>query len=182
MPVSPRVRVVVLNYDGGEMTLRCLDSAAPARLAARPPRGRARRQRLDRRHRRPGPSGRTPGRGASSRWPTSASPAAATSASATSAAGVDYVALVNNDAVPEPGWLRPLVDALDADPGLGAASSKIVFADRFWGSRSTRRRSPVTDGRDLGVRLSGLEVDGTAGVGAGPVRRRVLGSRARGSG
>ena len=26
--------------------------------------------------------------------------------------GVDAVALINNDAVPSPGWLRPLVDAL----------------------------------------------------------------------
>jgi GT2 family glycosyltransferase len=67
----------------------------------------------------------------------------------------DYVALVNNDAAPEPGWLRPLVAALDDDPGLGAASSKIVFADRYWGARID---APVTAGH--GVRLSGLEVDG----------------------
>jgi GT2 family glycosyltransferase len=69
----------------------------------------------------------------------------------------DYVALVNNDALPEPGWLLPLVDALDGDPGLGAASSKILFADRYWGVRidtvASHRR---------GVRLSGLEVDGQA--------------------
>ena len=42
--------------------------------------------------------------------------------------GVDYVALLNNDAVPDRNWLRPLVDALEADDALGAASSKIVFA------------------------------------------------------
>ena len=29
----------------------------------------------------------------------------------------------------------PLVAALEADPGLGAASSKILFADRYWGMR-----------------------------------------------
>jgi GT2 family glycosyltransferase len=42
----------------------------------------------------------------------------------------DLVALVNPDAFVEPGWLQPLVDALRADPGLGAAVPKIVFADR----------------------------------------------------
>jgi N-acetylglucosaminyl-diphospho-decaprenol L-rhamnosyltransferase len=44
--------------------------------------------------------------------------------------GIDYVALVNNDAFVEPGWLTPLVEALDTDPGLGAVQSKILFVDR----------------------------------------------------
>src|SRR5262249_21210512 len=47
------------------------------------------------------------------------------------------------------------VDALEADPGLGAASSKILFAARYWG---TKIQAPVTHAR--GVRLSGVEVDG----------------------
>ena len=34
---------------------------------------------------------------------------------------VDHVALVNNDAFVEPGWLEPLVGALEAEPTLGAA-------------------------------------------------------------
>ena len=42
--------------------------------------------------------------------------------------GVDAVGLVNSDAFVEPGWLRPLAAALDADEGLGAASPKILFA------------------------------------------------------
>ena len=41
---------------------------------------------------------------------------------------VDAVALVNSDAYVDPGWLRPLAHALDADQGLGAASPKILFA------------------------------------------------------
>ncbi|MGQ0832143.1 MAG: glycosyltransferase family 2 protein [Microthrixaceae bacterium] len=41
--------------------------------------------------------------------------------------GLDAVALVNPDAFVEPGWLEPLADALAQDPGLGAASPKIIF-------------------------------------------------------
>jgi GT2 family glycosyltransferase len=44
---------------------------------------------------------------------------------------LDYAALLNNDALAEPGWLNPLVAALEADAGLGAAASKILFAPRF---------------------------------------------------
>ncbi|MGK2949113.1 MAG: glycosyltransferase family 2 protein [Acidimicrobiales bacterium] len=43
--------------------------------------------------------------------------------------GLDAVALVNSDAFVEPGWLSPLVAALEADPEVGAASPKILFAD-----------------------------------------------------
>ena len=42
-----------------------------------------------------------------------------------------HVALVNNDAFVEPGWLHPLVRALDADPGVGAASAKLLFEPEF---------------------------------------------------
>jgi GT2 family glycosyltransferase len=72
-----------------------------------------------------------------------------------SAGEYDYVALLNNDAVPEPGWLAPLVAALEEDATLGAASSKILFADRYWGLRID---TPTTGQR--GARLSGLDVDG----------------------
>lgn len=41
---------------------------------------------------------------------------------------VDAVALVNSDAFVAPGWLDPLVAALDADPEVGAACPKILFA------------------------------------------------------
>ena len=43
----------------------------------------------------------------------------------------DLVALVNNDAVVDRGWLRPLVDAIGADPRVGAASPKMLFDGRF---------------------------------------------------
>jgi GT2 family glycosyltransferase len=37
------------------------------------------------------------------------------------------VALLNNDAVPEPGWLQALVRALDADSSLSFAASRMLF-------------------------------------------------------
>ena len=76
--------------------------------------------------------------------------------------GVDHVALVNNDAFVEPGWLTPLVAALDADPELGAVQSKILLAGRFV---EIEVRAPVDDPRtfdprQLGVQLRGVRVDG----------------------
>ena len=45
--------------------------------------------------------------------------------------GVDLVALVNNDVTVSPDWLHPLVEALRADPGLGAASPKMLLEGRY---------------------------------------------------
>jgi hypothetical protein len=58
--------------------------------------------------------------------------------------------------------LRPLVDALDADPRLGAACPKILFAGRFAAVevRTDTDRRGFGDGRDLGVFVSGARVDG----------------------
>ncbi len=76
--------------------------------------------------------------------------------------GVDYVALLNNDAQVEPGWLAPLVEALESDPSLGAANPKILFADRFVDVHLTSQTAVrgLGDRRPLGVRLSGATVDG----------------------
>ncbi|MDD5723228.1 MAG: glycosyltransferase family 2 protein [Syntrophales bacterium] len=41
-----------------------------------------------------------------------------------------YVALLNNDAVPHPSWLKELVETLEANPGVGFAASKMLFHDR----------------------------------------------------
>jgi GT2 family glycosyltransferase len=77
-------------------------------------------------------------------------------------AGVDYVALVNNDARVDPGWLAPLVEVLAADPSVGAANPKILFADRFVDVRlsSDATARGIGDRRPLGVRVSGARVDG----------------------
>ncbi len=44
---------------------------------------------------------------------------------------VDLVALINNDSVVDSGWLRPLVDVLMAEPGVGAACPKILLETPF---------------------------------------------------
>jgi len=74
---------------------------------------------------------------------------------------VDYVGLVNNDAFVEPDMLDALVTTLEADAGIGAACPRIVLAPRFSTLRiSAPPWSPVDDGRTLGVRIEGLRVDG----------------------
>ncbi len=74
----------------------------------------------------------------------------------------DYIALLNNDAIPEPDWLEPLVAALEADPGLGAATPKVLLADGAvtLTIRSTARSPGGGDGRSLGVQLCGARIDG----------------------
>jgi GT2 family glycosyltransferase len=123
------VRVVVVNYDGGESVVRGLravlatewdpdrlevvmvDNASsdgsPARVRAELPRVRV----VD--------AGRNLGF------------AGGCNLGMGDLAGVDHVALLNPDAVVEPGWLEPLVAALEDDPGVGAACPKMLFAPSF---------------------------------------------------
>lgn len=75
-----------------------------------------------------------------------------------------YVVLLNNDAVPEPSWLRSVL-APFAEPGserLGVVTGKVVFAPKFLTLHlETEGFSPgPQDSRVLGVRVLGVEVDG----------------------
>jgi GT2 family glycosyltransferase len=86
-----------------------------------------------------------------------------------------FVALVNNDARPEPDWLRRLLEPF-SEPGaerLGAVSAKIVFLPRFLAvALATPGFVPGTlDTRELGVRIYRVEVDGI------DVTKRVLWDR-----
>jgi GT2 family glycosyltransferase len=77
--------------------------------------------------------------------------------------GVDYVALVNSDLLVEPSWLAPLARALRRNATVGAACPKIVFASHFREVElrcATHRRGRL-DSRRLGVRLSGTRVNGS---------------------
>lgn len=73
---------------------------------------------------------------------------------------VEHVALVNNDVVVEPGWLAPLVEGFENDPELGATCPKILLVARYADvtiTTPTHRRGRGDD-RDLGVHVSGLRV------------------------
>lgn len=90
----------------------------------------------------------------------------------------DHIALVNNDATVDPGWLRPLVAALESGeippgtrPGhaaaslpdrLGAVCPKILFEGRHQELSVTVPDAGRIgrDPRTLGVRVSGVRLDG----------------------
>ena len=157
----PFVRVVVLNYDGGEMTIDCVESLR----ATTWPSERFEIVLVDNgsidgiaaRVRRDFPAVRV-------LEPMSNLGFAAGCNLGMQATGAyDHVALVNNDATVEPGWLQPLVDALESDATLGAASSKMLIAGQF---HELSFSAPDAEGlgradrRRLGVRVSAVHVDG----------------------
>ena len=55
--------------------------------------------------------------------------AAGNNEGATQARG-EYLAFLNNDAIPQPGWFAQIRRALDARPDVGLAASRIVYLDR----------------------------------------------------
>lgn len=158
MTQRPFVHVVVVDYDGGALTLECLRSIA----ASDWPSDRLRMVLVDN---------------------ASASPV--TDAVAAELPGVqiirsdqnlgfagganlgmqergeaDFVALVNNDATVTPGWLDPLVATFTRAPDVGAACPKILLAApavEVSVDAPTHRRGRG-DRRDLGVRVSGARV------------------------
>ena len=76
--------------------------------------------------------------------------------------GIRYVALVNPDVFVEPGWLDPLVRCLDGDAAIGAACPLMLFEDRFVDVEITSSTSSPGGGdtRQLGVHVSGATVEG----------------------
>lgn len=73
----------------------------------------------------------------------------------------DVVALVNPDATVADDWLAVLADALDGDPGLGAVSPCMLFAHRFVDVAVSAPAEAGRDPRALAVRLAGLRTGGT---------------------
>ena len=75
----------------------------------------------------------------------------------------EYVALVNNDATVDRDWLRPLVQAAETDDDIGAVSAKMLFADRYLGIEVTvpdAAQISRTDTRRQGVHISAVRIDG----------------------
>jgi GT2 family glycosyltransferase len=118
------VRVVVINFDGGPVTLRCLD----ALLATDHPSDRLEIVVVDNASvdgllwtiREQYPSVRLIVSDVNEGF------ARGCNLGMRDLDGVDYVALVNNDAIVHPGWLRPLLAACSA-PGIGAAVPKLLL-------------------------------------------------------
>jgi GT2 family glycosyltransferase len=86
---------------------------------------------------------------------------------------IDAVAVLNDDAMPDPGWLGALVDALDRDPELAAVQGTVVAA----GGTSIDGRGIVFDRWGLPVQIDRgltivddhgarpvLAISGTAGL------------------
>ena len=122
---SRRVRVVVVNFNGGDAVVRCVAAL----------------QALDTEHQieivvvdnastdgSPEVLRALPGVAV---WPTGGNLGfVANNLALADLRNLDYVALVNNDAFAEPGWIDPLVEALESEPRLGAVQSKILFDGR----------------------------------------------------
>ncbi|MEZ5218997.1 MAG: glycosyltransferase [Ilumatobacteraceae bacterium] len=74
----------------------------------------------------------------------------------------DYVALINNDSVVEPGWLAPLVARMRSGERIGAVSPKMLFYERYHDVTFDvpGAQRPRGDGRELGVRVSAVRIDG----------------------
>ncbi|MEA2717236.1 MAG: hypothetical protein QOI99_1553 [Actinomycetota bacterium] len=160
-----RVRVVVVNYNGGDYTRACLDSV----LASDWPADDLEVVLVD------NDSGDGVAAAVKADYPrvtvieagSNRGFAGGCNLALFDLSGVDHVALLNNDATVEPGWLAPLVAAVGADPAIGAANPKILFAGSFVDivlESSTAIRG-LGDRRPLGVRLSGARLDGREAFG-----------------
>jgi GT2 family glycosyltransferase len=139
---------VVINYDGGDVTLKCLralfeqtypraltevvvvDNASVDGLAWKIPRA----------------------------WPeavlvnllTNEGFARGNNLAMSDLSGIDVVALLNNDTIPEPTWLEELVAALKHDESVGAVCSKMVFNKKVLGIEIESDSKPIVI-RDVNV-------------------------------
>lgn len=156
--LAPFVRVVVVNYDGGPVTLRCLD----ALLLTEHPADRLEIVVVDNasidgiawkiRHAYP--------RVRLIESDTNEGFARGCNLAMRELDGIDFVALVNNDAVVEPGWLSPLIDTCRTR-GAGAACPKLLL--NLW-ARVLLIESSLDgqiDGKSVGVAVVAAKSDGT---------------------
>jgi hypothetical protein len=155
----PRVRLVVLAYNGGDMVVRCLEHLRgldwPADRLELVVVDNASVDGSDRVIAERFPDVRLIRNAVNGGFP-------ANNLALRDLDGVDYVGLVNQDSFVEPGWLAPLVAALEADPTVGAASARMLFAERFVqvAIASPTFTPGAADQRALGVMVSGARVDG----------------------
>jgi hypothetical protein len=166
---SPRVRVVVVDHNGGEMTLACLArilevGVADAILEVVLVDNGSRRSVAD---------------DVARRWPevnvvrssTNRGFAGGNNLALRDLDGVDFVALVNNDVMVSDGWLAPLIAALRADTELGAAGPKLLFDARYR-ELELRMRGQVAGRGDR--RVVGVRWYAVAGARGKPVRAQFV--------
>lgn len=131
----PFVRIVVLTFDGGDMTIACLESLHGLDW----PRERLEIVLVDNgslddvaertRHQFPDVIVLEPLENLG--FAGGCNLGMRHDVSDTLAGRYDYVALLNNDATVDPGWLRELSAAMDSDRNIGGVASKMLFADRY---------------------------------------------------
>jgi GT2 family glycosyltransferase len=159
-PAVPRVRVVVVNFNGGQLTLRCLERVLgtdwPGEQLEVVLVDNASSDGVVDRVRTELPEVRVIESAINLGF------AGGCNLALQDLGGIDYVALLNNDAMVDAGWLSPLVRVLEGDASLGAACPKILFASRFLDVEldSPTHRIGGGDPRAVGVRLSGVRVAG----------------------
>lgn len=150
--MSPKIRVVLLNYDGGDVTTRCLDAlmeldypidnleivmvdnASIDGLVWRVPRDYPNVRVIENL--------------------TNEGFARGNNQAMADLSGIDAVALINNDCIPDPSWLRVLVETMFADSSIGATCSKMLFNKEVWGLELTEISSPVCISN---VRVNGID-------------------------
>lgn len=154
----PFVRVVVVNFDGGDVTRRCVD----ALLATRYPADRLQVVVVD--------NASVDGFNWVLReeYPqvtliqsdTNEGFARGCNLAMRDLDGVDHVALINNDAIVDPDWLEPLLAPM-ADPTVGAVVPKLLL--NVWAHAvvlRTDRLHRAADDRLVGVKVQRVEIDG----------------------
>ena len=155
--LDPVVRVVVLNYNGGDLTMVCLRSLLATDWPA---------DRLDvvlvdnasvddvvARVRAELPAVIVV------ESPFNSGFAGGCNLGARAPGEWDLLAFINNDAVVAPDWLRPLVAAIDPAARIGAACPKMLLVDRFVEARVEVPGARLVGGRTLGVQVTAVRVD-----------------------
>jgi len=89
----------------------------------------------------------------------------------------DFVALVNNDATVDPGWLRALHASISTADDIGAVSAKMLFADRFTGVNFEIEPAPGGN-EPLTMCITGVRVDGKSTDGLVSFDEGVFGAQA----
>lgn len=162
----PFIRVVILAFDGADMTLECIQSIVGCGW----PRDRMEIVLVDNgslddvvartRHRFPEVKILEPLRNTGFAGGCNLGISALSSSHGTPLTSYDYVALVNNDATVTPGWLTPLVAELESSPDVGAVSPKILLAPRFVEIEVSGLHPTSGNGSDEQLCISGVRVDG----------------------